>query len=91
MANERQFKLPGKVDTYLATMSRMYEKAGEAMLLEIVVNGAPSIEEGVEHDNWDGGIDGHCLTLNLPEDLFLRAAASKEKLQDRETVDCGEE
>ena len=43
--DERPFRLPGRVDSYLATLNRDYERAGETLLREIVVNGIVSIQE----------------------------------------------
>ncbi|HWB14142.1 MAG TPA: toll/interleukin-1 receptor domain-containing protein [Pirellulales bacterium] len=83
MATEPEFELPGRVDSYLATLNRLYERNNESLLREIIVNGGVSIHEGWDYDNWDGGTYGHAVTLTLPEDIFLRAIDSKEEFESR--------
>lgn len=85
--DEPQFQLPGRVDSYLATLNRLYERANEPLLREIVVNGAVSIHEGWDYDNWNGGTYGHAITLTVPEDIFLGLIEAKDELQSRITAD----
>jgi hypothetical protein len=88
MANDGpQFRLPGRVESYLATLNRLYEQENELLLREIVVNGAVSIHEEWDYDNWNGGTSGHAITLTVPEDIFLRAINAKEKIQSRIATD----
>ncbi len=81
------FELPAKIDKYLATLSRHYEKHGETRLREIVVNGIVSIFEQAESDNWNGGQYGHALTLTLSEDLYLAVMSNREEYQKRLDAD----
>ena len=85
--DERAFRLPGRVDSYLATLNRVYERAGEMLLREIAVNGVVSIQEGWEYDNWNGGTYGHAITLTVPEDIFVRAMDARDDLQSRMATD----
>lgn len=85
--DEPQFRLPGRVDSYLATLNRLYQQADESLLRELVVNGVVSIHEGWDYDNWDGGTYGHAITLTLPEDIFLRVMDAKDDLQSRIATD----
>ena len=84
------FELPGKIDGYLAALSRLYEKKNNAILQNIVVNGAPSIHEDWSYDNLDGGTYGHALTLTLGEELFLEIVDNKKQLGKRICADIGE-
>ncbi|MGD9873122.1 MAG: toll/interleukin-1 receptor domain-containing protein [Kiritimatiellia bacterium] len=84
---DRQFHLPGKVDSYLATLNRLYERSGDNLLREIVINGVVSIHEGWDYDNWNGGTYGHAITLTVSEDLYLRIIDNKEKIQRRVATD----
>ena len=84
---EREFDYPGREDSYLATLNRVYERAGEKLLREIVVNGVVSIQEGWDYDNWNGGTYGHAITLTVPEDLFMRAMDTRDDLQLRIVTD----
>ena len=81
--SQGQFELPGKIEAYLATLSRLYAKKNEARLQEVVVNGVVAIHEQWTYDNWNGGTYGHALTLTLPEDLFLEIVNDKGDLQTR--------
>lgn len=81
--NGRHFVLPGKVDQYLATLNRLYEKKAEDLLRQIVVNGTVAVHEEWDYDNWNGGTYGHAVTLTVPEDLYLEIAESKEDFQNR--------
>jgi hypothetical protein len=82
-SGERQFQLPSRVDSYLATLNRVYERAGETLLREIVVNGVVAIHEEWDYDNWNGGTYGHAITLTVPEDIFMRAMDERDELQSR--------
>jgi len=84
---ETEFRLPGKVDSYLATLNRLYERAGESLLREIVINGVLSIHEGWDYDNWNGGTYGHAITLTVSEDLYLRVMDGKDDIQRRIATD----
>jgi hypothetical protein len=77
------FELPPKIDRYLAVLNELYHKNGQPLLQQIVVNGAPSIHENRDYDNWNGGTYGHALTLTLPEDLYLEVIDSKNSSQDQ--------
>lgn len=77
------FILPQKLDSFLATLSQLYEKKSEHQLSKIVVNlKIKEVVEGVEHDNWDGGIDGHRIVFSIPELIFYEIF---EKLDDIQT------
>lgn len=84
---ERQFRLPSRVDSYLATLNRVYEQSDQMLLREIVVNGLVSIHEGWDYDNWNGGTYGHAITLTVPEDIFLRAMDTRDEFQARISED----
>ncbi len=85
--DEPQFQLPSRLDSYLATLNRLYERTNEPLLREIVVNGAVSIHEGWDYDNWNGGTYGHAITLTVPEEMFLRVIDAKGDLQSRIATD----
>lgn len=81
------FHLPRRVDSYLATLNRVYERDGETLLREIVVNGAVSIQEGWDYDNWNGGTYGHAITMTIPEDIFMRVMDTRDDIQSRIATD----
>lgn len=65
------FLLPGKIESIMATLAHLYELKGKTVLQKILVNAKVKILEGQEHDNWDNGIDGHLVTLTIPEIIFF--------------------
>ena len=84
MSSDRnQLELPGKIEAYLAALSKLYAKEEKSRLQEIITNGAPTIHEQWSYDSWDDGGYGHALTLTIPEDLFLEITNDKAKLQAR--------
>lgn len=85
--SDRQFRLPSRVDSHLATLNRLYERTSEALLREIVVNGVVSIYEEWDYDNWNGGTYGHAITLTVSEDLYFKVMESKDVLQGRIATD----
>jgi len=84
---DRQFLVPRKVDSYLATLNRLYEREGERLLREIVINAAVSIHEGWDYDNWNGGTYGHAITLTVLEDLYVRIIDRKDDMRGRIAAD----
>ncbi len=80
---ETKFALPGKVDSYLATLSRMYARSGDKLLQNVVVNGIVTIQEEWDYDNWNGGTYGHAITLTIPENLYSDAIEIKDEVEKR--------
>ncbi|MBT3194576.1 MAG: toll/interleukin-1 receptor domain-containing protein [Verrucomicrobia bacterium] len=85
--SDRRYSLPPKIDSYLATLNRLYESQNESLLRDLVVNSTVSIHEGWDYDNWNGGTYGHAVTLTVTEDLYLRLMEQKDGMQTRLTTD----
>lgn len=85
--NDREFALPPKIDSYLATLNRLYESQNESLLRELVVNAMVSIHEEWDYDNWNGGTYGHAVTLTVTEDLYVRVMEQKDEIQTRLATD----
>lgn len=84
---DHQFSLPRKLDSYLRMLSHRYDRPESTLLREIVVNGAISIHEGWEYDNWNGGTYGHAVTLTVSEELYMRLLDAKEEIRRQIAVD----
>lgn len=80
---DKSFLLPGKIESLLATLNRLYERTSETLLRRILVNGKVSIHEEWDYDGWDGGIYGHAVTLTVPEQLYLEIMDEKDTYQER--------
>jgi len=57
-STEEHFKLPKKLEKFLAILSRRYKGQGNETFLKIVVNAKPEVDVGVDYDNWNGGQSG---------------------------------
>jgi hypothetical protein len=76
------FEIPPAIDRHLATLSKLYAKRGASLRQSVIVNAAVSMEEGVSHDNWNGGIDGHDLHLTLPEAIYSEIFDQKDAISE---------
>lgn len=66
------FILPGKIESLMATLSQLYDYEGNQFLQRILVNArVGEVVESVQHDNWNGGYDGHRVVLRIPEKIFF--------------------
>lgn len=74
------FELPKKIDQFLATISKLYERERNRVLQELIVNAKIRIHEGWSCDNWNGGTYGHALYLIVPESIFLNSLKKKDKI-----------
>jgi hypothetical protein len=81
--------LKEKMETYLAALAAYYKKANEDVLLEIVVLSSHRVEHW-SHDNWDGGIDGAALYLEVPESTFHKIVGQVEEAARRIANDLGQ-
>jgi hypothetical protein len=79
---QSEFKLPSRLEGILGVLSKIYQKSGENEKLSIIVNASIVVHEGLEHDNWDGGIDGHGVTFSVPEQLYLEVYDSRARFQE---------
>ena len=59
-----------KLDAYLLTTAELLDSSENHVISEIIRASHWKLEENVYHDNWDGGIDYHNLTLYVPTRLF---------------------
>ena len=76
-STEEHFKLPKKLEKFLAILSRRYKGQGNETFLKIVVNAKPEVDVGVDYDNWNGGQSGHRVRLQVPESLFHEVMEAK--------------
>jgi hypothetical protein len=79
---QSEFKLPSRLEGILGILSKIYQKNQDNEKLGIIVNANIVVHEGAEHDNWDGGVDGHGVTFSVPEQLYLEVYDSKGRLQE---------
>jgi len=77
-----KFALPGKVEHYLATLSKVYARSGDRRKQEIIVNAQVRVHEGWESE-WEHGEQshGHALYLAVPEGTYPYMAEERESLQ----------
>lgn len=63
-------------------LSSRYKNEGKQLLLDIIVNGKLHIDEQEEHDNWNGGIDGHLLTFTVSSATYSQVISDRQSIQD---------
>jgi len=78
---EHIFQLPSRLETHLATLECIFRRDDETLLRRIVVNAIPSVDEGREYDNWDGGVHGHAVTLSVPEEIYSELGDEKQRVE----------
>lgn len=65
------FYLPGKVPGYLLRLSHNYvSESGNGQLKSILESARVHVIEGVDYDNYNGGMDGHGVVLFLPLEVL---------------------
>jgi hypothetical protein len=77
-----KYRLPGRVEQLLGTLSTLYAQEGERLLQEIVVN-AQTRTELWSSDGWNGGTYGHALFLTVPESVFVASLKRKDEFRER--------
>lgn len=78
------YLLPIKLFGHLRRLLLTYEEQGEAKLHWILQRAYIFVREETEHDNWDGGIDGHDVVVFLDvSDLSRIALEEQEGISDR--------
>jgi hypothetical protein len=70
--NTINFELPSKIDRYLATLCKFYERENNNLLQQILVNAKIRVNPGWSYDNWNGGTYGHAIFMSLPESPCVR-------------------
>lgn len=65
-----KYYLPSKVTPYLRRILAEYKRDGKSKLVEIVSSSRIYVNESISYTNWDGGQDGHGVTLFLPESVL---------------------
>jgi hypothetical protein len=71
------YQLPQMLETYLASLSKLYEVEGDRSMQELVVNARVRLQEEWSYDNYNGGVTGHAVYVTLPEQIFLRIVREK--------------
>lgn len=79
--NTINFELPSKIDRYLATLCKFYERENNNLLQQILVNAKIRVHPEWSYDNWNGGTYGHAIFMSLPESIYLSTVIDKSELQ----------
>lgn len=79
--HEPNFRLPGKMEHCLATLSILYGQEGKREKQEIIVNAQVRVHEEWSSDNWNGGTYGHALYLTVPATLYLKSVRRRTEVQ----------
>lgn len=63
---------------YLKRLRTEYANGGEAVLAEVLDHARVEVQEGVDYDNWNGGIHGHNVLLHLPAEILGKVPLQKQ-------------
>jgi hypothetical protein len=58
--------LKGKLPKYLRQLAAVYDREQSSYRRDVITHGKWHLREGVEHDNWNGGMAGHTVMLFAP-------------------------
>jgi hypothetical protein len=72
--------LAADLEPILASMARIFMVEGKAREVAILANARSRIDQ-TNYDNWNGGIYGYTITLEIPTHLEVQIAASREEMQ----------
>jgi len=72
--------LTSNLEPLIATMARIFAAEGKAREVAVLANAKPQIEQ-TDYDNWNGGICGYSIYLQVPPNLYFQLS------EDRETIE----
>lgn len=90
MSTGTNHRLTKDIDHYLGVLSKIYQKDEVTQKLDIIVNAHVRTEDSWTYDNWNGGMYGHALFLDIPEPLYLDIVRSRDQLQTEITKDVNQ-
>ena len=73
-----RFVIPKKIHLYLKRLRTEYDTNGEAVLAELLGHARVEVQEGVDYDNWNGGIHGHNVLLHLSAAILGKVPLQKQ-------------
>lgn len=77
------FELPEKIESLMASLSKLYSQKGRAVEQQIIVNSKIEIREGWEPPNWNEETYGHALHLKIPDSIFFNIVDNKPAYEER--------
>ena len=78
--DKKNFELPKKIETILASLSQYYRRQSNQLLQEVVVNSQYHVTAEWDYDNWDGGQSGHALHLQLPAEIYYEVLEEQDDI-----------
>jgi len=80
--SESHYKLPEKIEHYLAMLSKTYSFDGSVTKLQIIANAQVRIEVGhTRYEQYDDVTYGHAIFLGLPEPVYSECHFMKDLLE----------
>lgn len=80
MDRDNKFELPENFEKILASLSKYYKQNENDLMNKVIVNAKYKIHEEWSYDSWDGGIYGHAVFFELPENLFFDLMNHQEEI-----------
>lgn len=73
-------ELTGNLEPLIATMARIFAAEGKAREVAVLASAKPQIEQ-TDYDNWNGGMYGYSIYLQVPPSIYFQLG------EDRETIE----
>lgn len=84
MSDEQSpFLFKARLDQYLATLSKIYEREKRRDLRAIIVNSKVRVQEGIKEADYNDDVFGHAIQFAIPEQLFTFGLKETRELQDK--------
>ena len=80
MENEAESKLQRELESFLATLARLFAHKGGSSEVAVLSMGKAVCEQ-TGYDNWDGGTDVFTITLEVPQTLYNQIVDRRETIE----------
>lgn len=77
---EHKSQFASRIDSHLATLSKIFGAEGQQLLQSLIVNGNVAVHECWRSDQWNPEIAYHGLYLYVPEALYLAAVHNMDEI-----------
>src|SRR5438874_7457069 len=80
MEDKAESKLQRELESFLATLARLFAHKGGSAEVAVLSMGKPRCEQ-TGYDNWDGGTDVFTITLEVPQSLCNQIEERRETIE----------
>lgn len=82
------YEIPDKIERYTKRVAAEYKRKGDEGLASVLERSIVDVRVETAYDNWDGGVDGHDVIFQVPDDLMIHIPLDRQQdIQNRITRD----